>query len=285
MFMKKGFVLQMTVILLSFFLFAGLYLAPKNYSVAKIQEQQVTESKNNIREQVGEIKQQLKPEEQAVVNAFEQQYASAGGSAKIVWLDSIITFWDRQMRPAVSAVFADEKADLTGKLDDRMESGNRFLSMAEFLKEEDKAWAYGEARTAFEEILKQQPDNADAKISLGICIVETTPDNPMQGITMIREVVEKDSTNTRAILQLGHFSVFSGQFPNAIKRYEQALRVDPTLIEAYFFIGDTYAKMGDMENAELYLRKYKELQPGEELQDQVEAYIEELKLKSNIKTN
>jgi lipopolysaccharide biosynthesis regulator YciM len=105
----------------------------------------------------------------------------------------------------------------------------------------------------------------------------------MEGIGLIREVVEKDSTNTRAILQLGHFSVFSGQFPNAIKRYEQALRIDPTLTETYFFIGDTYAKMGDMEQAETYLRKYKDLQEGEEVKAQVEAYIEELKLKSNTK--
>lgn len=280
--MKKQSLLQMAVIILSFFLFVRLYLAPKNFSVTKLKEKMVSDTRSDIRNQVNDIKLQLDSMDQRTINEFELEYSKAKGNDKVEWLDSIIHFWDKKMRPAVAAVFADEKADLTGKIEDRMESGNRYLSMAEFLKPEDKTWAYDEAKDAFEEILKVQPGNADAKINLGICIVETNPENPMQGISMIREVVEKDSTNIRAILQLGHFSVISGQFPNAIRRYEQALRVDSTVVEAYFFIGDTYAKMGEMDKAEVYLNKYKDLQTVDEVKIQVEAYIEELKMKSNF---
>lgn len=280
--MKKGTVLQMTVLILSFFLFVGLYLAPKNYSVSRLQEQQVTETRNDMKLQVEEIKGTLDTARQLVISEFETRYAGASGQEKVAWLDSIITFWDRNMRPAVAAVFAEEKADLTGTVEDRVESGNRYLSLGEFMEADDRAWAFGEARDAFEKVLEKQPDNTEAKINLGICIVETNPQNPMEGIAIIREIVEKDSTNTRAILQLGHFSVLSGQFSNAIRRYEQALRVDSTLTEAYFFIGDTYAKMGDMENAELYLNKYKDTQTIEEVKVQIDAYIQELKLKSNF---
>ena len=166
-----------------------------------------------------------------------------------------------------------------------MAAGERFLGVAQFLKPEDKPWAYTEARAIFEKVLEMSPDNADAKINLGICMVETNPDNPMQGIGLLREVVAKDPNNTRAILQLGHFSVLSGQFSKAIERYKQALEIDPNLAEAYFYLGDTYAKMGDMVNAEKYLLQYRSLLKDEEVKKQLDIYLEDLKNMSNTKMN
>jgi tetratricopeptide (TPR) repeat protein len=98
-------------------------------------------------------------------------------------------------------------------------------------------------------------------------------------------VVAKDPNNTKAILQLGHFSVLSGQYSKAIERYKQALEIDPNLTEAYFYLGDAYAKMDDMENAEKYLLIYRGLLEDEEVKKQLDIYLEDLKKMSNTKMN
>lgn len=273
----------MTVIVLSFFVFAGILFVPKRLPVSALQQKMVVETRTNIRSQVEEIKTKLDSNSLNRLLMMEDGFSNSAGAQKVAWLDSMVNFWDEQMRPPVAAVYSEEKANLTGNIDDLIEAGDRYLTMADFLEPDDRTWAYNEARDIFERVLKVQPDNADAKINLGIAMVETSPNNPMQGISLIREVVQKDSTNTRAILQLGHFSILSGQFSNALQRYQQALRVDSTLTEAWFFIGDTYAKMGDMDNAERYLNKYKDLQENEEVKMQIDAYIQELKTDVKLK--
>jgi tetratricopeptide (TPR) repeat protein len=282
---NKGILIQSAIILSTIGLLAFLVVAPKNYSVNKLKEDKTKETKSEIKEQITEVKNDMKKEELAVINGFEAKYEKGTGAEKVQWLDSMIGFWDKTMRPAISAVYAKDKAELTGDMKDYMAAGERFIGVGQFLKPEDKPWAYTEAEAIFEKILEKDPDNADAKINLGICMVETNPDNPMQGIGLLREVVSKDPNNTRAILQLGHFSVLSGQYSKAIERFKQALEIDPNLSEAYFYLGDTYAKMGDMESAEKYLLIYRGLLQDEEVKKQLDIYLEDLKKTFNTKIN
>lgn len=274
----KGIILQVSIIIGAIALFIGLMVAPKNYSKAKLTKQKTEQTKSNIQQEVTEVKNEMKKEELAVINGFEAKFESSTGDAKVAWMDSIVAFWDRDMRPAISAVYAKQKAELTGKLDHYMIAGERFMQVGEFLKAEDKPWAYDEAKEIFTKVLEMDPENTDAQIDLGSCwMFAPDPENPMQGITMLKSVVAKDSTNTRAILQLGHFSVLSGQFPKAIERFEQALRIDPKLVQTYLYLGDTYAKMGDIENAEKYLLIYKGFLQDEEEKKQLDSYIQDLK--------
>lgn len=273
----KGVVIQLVILVSAIGLLAFLVMAPKNYSIKKIKEEKTKESKSEITQQITEVKNDMKKEDLLVINGFEAQFEAAATTIKPQWMDSIIGFWDAKMRPAISAVYAKDKAEMTGKMEDFMIAGERFIGVGQFLKPEDKAWAYTEAREIFEKILEKEPGNADAKINLGICMVETTPENPMQGIALLREVVADDPNNTRAILQLGHFSVLSGQYSKALERYQQALDIDPSLVEAYFYLGDTYAKMGDMKSAEKYLLIYRGLLEDEEVKKQLDIYLEDLK--------
>jgi tetratricopeptide (TPR) repeat protein len=281
----KGIIIQIGLFLVAITLMVLLIFSPKNYSVNKLKQEAVKEDKVEVEQQIAEVKNDMPKSELAVITGFENKFANTRDAEKVQWLDSIISFWDHNMRPAISAVYAKDKAELTGKTEDYILAGERFIGVGQFLKEEDKPWAYKEAKGIFEKILEKDPENADAKINMGICMVETNPDNPMQGITLLREVVAKDPKNTRAILQLGHFSVLSGQYSKAIDRYTQALEIDPGLTEAYFYLGDTYAKMGEMDKAEKYLHIYRDLLKDEEVKKQLDIYLDDLKKMSNTKIN
>jgi len=280
---KKHWILQAVLVTASLAVFYVVYVLPRTEPASKLREQQVEKAKEDIHQQIDQVKKELSGTDVARLNGFETMFSVSQGNIKIQYLDSIIRFWDKQMRPAIAAIYAEDKAELTQAGGDWMEAGNRYLQMASFLKGDDQQWAYTRGKAVFETILKSDPENADAKIGLGICLVESGQGSPMEGIGLLRDVVDKDPGNTRAILQLGHFSVFSGQFQKALERYRQALAVDPLLDEAYFFIGDTYAKMGETDSAFIFLNKYKELQQEQVVKDQIDLYMQEIKIKSNNK--
>jgi len=280
---KKQWILQAVLVTATFAIFCVVYLLPRTEPASKIREQQVEKAKEEIYQQIEQVKKELSGTDVAKLNGFETMFSVSQDNIKIQYLDSIIRFWDKQMRPAIAAIYAEDKAILTQANDHWMEAGNRYLQIASFLKGEDRQWAYSRGKAVFETILKSDPQNADAKIGLGICLVESGLGSPMEGIGLLRSVVDKDPTNTRAILQLGHFSVISGQFQKALERYRQALAIDPLLDEAYFFIGDTYAKMGQTDSAFIFLNKYKELQQEDVVKKQIDWYMQEIKIKSNNK--
>lgn len=278
----KGIFIQIGLLLAAVGLLVFLVISPKNYSVNKLKAEAQQEDKVQVKEQINEVKAEMSKPDLAVITGFENKFASSTGNEKVQWLDSIIRFWDKTMRPAISAVYAKDKAELTGKTEDFMTAGERFIGVGEFLKEEDKPWAYKEARLIFEKVIEKDPENADAQIDLAICYMNDPEANePMKGISILKEVVAKDSTNTRAILQLGHFSVISGQYSKAIERYQQALEIDPKLDEAYFYLGDTYAKMGEMDTAEKYLLIYRGTLEDEEVKKQLDNYLQDLKKSFN----
>lgn len=279
--MKASNAIKIIVITATLAVFAVAFWAPKNHSATKIAENLSNETKNNISIQVDEIKATLAFEVLSNINNFEKNYRTTDGDDKIQWLDSIIYFWDKQMRPAISAIYAEEKADLTQNIEDRSISGYRYLNITDFLKPEDKPWAFDKAYEAFQKVLEKNPEDVDAKISMGVCMVESGSRNPMEGILLIREVLEKDPNNIRAILQLGHFSVHSGQLDKAIERYKQAYSVDSTQKEMLFYLGDTYAKMGNLDSANYFLNDYKKSIDNPVIKQQLESYIQEINIKSN----
>jgi outer membrane protein len=278
----KGIIIQLGILLGAAGLLTLLIMSPKNYSVTKLKTEAQQEEETSIKRDIDEVKKTMDPKDLSVISGFEVQFGNSSGTQKIQWLDSIIRFWDRNMRPAISAVYAKDKAELTGKTEDYMVAGERFIGVGEFLEEADKPWAYKEAKKIFEKVVEKDPENADAQIDLAICYMNDMDQaNPMKGIQILRTVVDKDPKNTRAILQLGHFSVISGQYSKAIDRYQQALEIDPGLTEAYFHLGDTYAKMGEMDKAEKYLLIYRDLLESDEEKKALDKYIEDLKVMSN----
>lgn len=274
--MKHVKTLQVIVIALSLAVFLGVLLLPKNYSVAQNQQMAQTAQEEDVQAQIAEIKAQLSPEKLAIIEGFEAALKSAGNmEEKAAVLDSITFFWDKSMTPAVAAIYAEQKAGVTQNKKDWTIAGNRYLSITTFLSEADRPWAYSQAQRSFEAVLAQDSTDVEARISLGVCMVNAGQ-NPMAGIKMITSVLEEDSTNLRAIVELGQFSITSRQFPKAIARFEQALRVKPDFYEAYLFLGETYGAMGELDNALLYLKKYRDTQTDKEVLWQVDNRMKEL---------
>lgn len=71
--------------------------------------------------------------------------------------------------------------------------------------------------------------------------------NPMEGITLLRELISKDSTNVDAQFYLGAFSVRSGQIDKAIKRFDTVMNLRPNEIKYMVEIGYQYMQIDSVK--------------------------------------
>ncbi len=73
--------------------------------------------------------------------------------------------------------------------------------------------------------------------------------NPMEGITILRELVTKDPNNVDAQYFLGEFSVKSGQYDKAIARLEKVLELRPEDLNYQVRVGLQYLEMDSISRA------------------------------------
>jgi len=83
--------------------------------------------------------------------------------------------------------------------------------------------------------------------------------NPMQGITLLREVLDEDPQNEMAIYNLGMLAITSGQLDKAVERFETLLALDPKNPEAHFYVGYCLFELGRKEESKSYFQKVIEL--------------------------
>jgi tetratricopeptide (TPR) repeat protein len=255
--MNRGALIQTFAVLGVSLVFLAVYTAPKKESPQALRTKQEAEAKSQIKSQIDEIKGKLSPGLANQINTQEKMYSGAAtNESKIAALDSLIKLWDGAMHPQVAVIYSEEKASVLGTSEAWLNAGNRYLGLAGVSDPKDKNWALDNAEKCFNKALELNPDLSDAKINLAVCIVEKGTEPPMRGITLLKEVVEKEPRNVKALVQLGHFSVMSGQLDKAIERYNAALGVAPEATEINFFLADTYGKMGKPDDAGKYLKVY-----------------------------
>jgi tetratricopeptide (TPR) repeat protein len=123
-----------------------------------------------------------------------------------------------------------------------------------------KKWMAIQAKELFEKALELNPDSDSLKVGLGSCyLFGNISENPMQGIRLIREVSERDSTNMYAQFMLGMGGLVSGQLDNAINRLLKVATYEPENAEAVLALADAFEKKNDRPNAIKWYERGKEL--------------------------
>lgn len=236
-------VIQKLIILLAVALSVALYFAPKHAT----EETSETAVKNDFLSSVNEWKKTASETEQKIFSQLEFKLKSAlSNNNEISWLAA----------------------------------SEEFLRSARFIQGNRKAILYKEAISGYEKALSLNPDNLSVKTQLGAAIVEGSSFlgmQPMQGISLLKEVIQKDSNNLEANFQLGLFSLTSHQFEKAIDRFKRVLQIDSTRIEVYVYLGDTYHRMGKKDKAIESYENYKQKVNDTLIKKDIDEYIKKLK--------
>ena len=194
--------------------------------------------------------------------------------------DSLAAFWDRISVPGLAAKYMELLAKGTPTEKSYINAAYRYFDAWKQAQDSlSRDYFVGKAIASYSEVLKINPENLNAKTDLGICYAEGT-NNPMQGITMLKEVVEKDPNHENALLNLGFLSVKSGQFDKALERFNKVLQINPSRIDMYVFIGQTYVQMGNNNEAIKSFETYKSLSNNTKAIAEIDSYIKELQTKA-----
>lgn len=142
-----------------------------------------------------------------------------------------------------------------------------------------KSWMAEQAKGLLEQALKLNPASDSLKVGLGSCYIfaDMHGANPMEGITMIREVADRDPHNVYAQMMLGIGGAMTGQFDKAIERFRKVIEHQPNNLEARLNLAEVYEQKGDKASAIEWYQKSKTLIQNPEINQEIEARIQQLK--------
>jgi tetratricopeptide (TPR) repeat protein len=123
-----------------------------------------------------------------------------------------------------------------------------------------------------EELLKQNPDNLDARRMLGRIYTRMIPDNQpgrideknvRNAIEQFQKITQKEPKDAESWVMLGRLYRVSNNSPEAEKAYNAALDADPTNEDALTGLASLYADLGDSKRAIEKLKVVAEKAPSE----------------------
>jgi tetratricopeptide (TPR) repeat protein len=192
-------------------------------------------------------------------------------------LDSLVVFWDKLKRPDLASYYEETSAEENDSASSWYKAGNRYYYSIPFVKDENEVpLLYQRAVFCFDECLKRDSLNTDARIMMAACMVEGSED-PMKGISLLRAIEKTDSNNVKLQMTFALFSVKSGQLEKAIARFKKVLRVDSTAIEVYLHLADAYEKLNQPELSLKMLENYQAKTTDPMVKMEIGKYIEQLR--------
>jgi tetratricopeptide (TPR) repeat protein len=226
-------------------------------------------------------KNQLKPDQLTRINSLEQSVsAESPKDQRLKALHQLAHFWkDSTGFFLPYAFYEGETARLENSENSLTFAARLFLENLQQEQSLDfRRWEALQAKDLFERSLIINPNNDSAKIGLGACyLFGNISAAPMEGISKIREVLDKDSTNVYGQMMLVKGSLMSGQYDKAISRLELINRLQPNSLEAILLLADTYERTNDKANALKWYERSIPLATSGEMKSAIEKRIDDLK--------
>jgi len=220
-------------------------------------------------------KQNIHPDLAREISGLEEQLAKTEGEKRIAVLEALAAKWDNVAKSAPQGFIYMEMANIDPKFEFWLKSGDAFRTAYGNLRDTAMVAELNQlAIRSYEEAIALDANNLDAKTGLGAAMV-TGSGNPMAGIALLREVVQKDPKNIQANKTLGLFSLQSRQFDKAVERFSTVVELQPDA-ESYFYLATGYENIGLKNEAIAAFQKSKELASDPTLSQFIDRRVAEL---------
>lgn len=219
----------------------------------------------------------ITPDQAVFINRLRAGYVrSVDNEKKIKFADSLASAFRQFSQYDSAAHYVEVVVESQPTAAGWLRAGDAYYDALNFATDGQQASVMGDkARFYYQKVLEKQPEQLDVKARMAMTYAST--DNPMQGVTMLREVLAQDPDNRTAMLNMGLLSIRSGQYDKAIGRFEQLLQKDPTNEQAQFYLGITYAEAGQPEKARQLLQQIKEKTSDPVMRSTADEYLKNLK--------
>jgi len=209
------------------------------------------------------------------ISELEAQLKSASDDEKLDLYKKLAQQWDDVNLATPSSLYYEMIAEKVPDFDTWLKAGDKFTdAYQQSMDTLVQPALVQKAISSYQKADKIKPNTLEVKTGLGIAYVTGTP-NPMQGITLLLDVVKQDPKNLKANLNLGLFSMKSGQFDKAVGRFKTVISITPSA-EAWFYLASSYESMNKNEDAIAAYLKTKEIAADPNMSQFVDRKINEL---------
>jgi outer membrane protein len=204
------------------------------------------------------------------------EYATATeNQKKAIFADSLATLYAKSGKFDSAGVYAEEAATFFNTEESWFKAGDSYYQAYTFALNANKQGNLGEkSREQFERVLTMNPKNLEAKTKMAMTYLSTAP---MQGVAMLREVIQEDPKNQLALFNLGMLSIQSGQDEKAINWLTQLVAVNPAHTQGTLLLGLAYMNTGDKKKAKEQFERVKDMDKDPAVQATVDSYLKDLK--------
>lgn len=219
---------------------------------------------------------ELSEDAQTEIARLQENYRNYQNTEKrTIFADSLISAYASNRWYDSAAHYADQLAQAEPREERQEKALDMYYEAFTLALDENKARALGEkVRYYGDAVLAQRPADLDAKTKMAMTFLTTT--EPMKGILMLREVVEKAPDNELAQYNLGLLSIQSQQYDKAVDRFKKVVRLNPEHLQAQFFLGVSYFESGDKEEAREQFERVKSLSSNPEVLANADEYLNQL---------
>lgn len=241
--------LAVGICLLSVLFFFGNIIPPKK---ATPPVSSTTESTISVDSLLKKSKRSLTADQLQSLNRLEHSIVRGDLKDQQIKVNHELShFWKDSVNvPELFLWYQAEAARLENSEKSLTFAAHQFLdNLVEQGSPEIKQWEAFQAKDLFERSLKLNPGSDSSKIGLGAVYIYGGIASPMQGISMVREVADRDSTNEYAQTTLGIASLMSGQLDKAVERFKRIAALRPRDPQAIFRVASLYEQMGNKTEA------------------------------------
>lgn len=211
------------------------------------------------------------------INRLRARYLTVGTEEKsAIFADSLVELYQQAGLYDSAAWYADKANAFFNTQESLLKAANAAYDAYSFAMDAEKQRALAEtARTLFGKALAENPGNLEAKTKMAMTYLSSA--SPMQGIQMLREVIEADPRNELALFNMGMLAIQSTQYERAVGWFEKLLAVNPNHLQGNMLLGVAYMNRGEKDKARQQFEKVKTLDSDPEVKATADSYLQELK--------
>jgi tetratricopeptide (TPR) repeat protein len=274
---------RVILIIIALVLITVLYFLPRfvvdnekdrSLELASDTEIPVDGNSRNDSENIDVHSRDITTEDQNKITNLHEEMIS-DGSNQLIIADSLAQIFLTYDQFDSAAKYLDIIAEINPGLKEYENAGNAYYDALGFALDKVKANAYSEkAGYYYNLILKENPERLDIKNNLAMTYISTS--NPMQGITMLREILEDDPENEKAIYNLGILAIQSGQYERAGERFKNLVSLYPQNLQGQFYLGLCYYELGQKDKARKRFELVKSMEDDPAVLATIDGYLKEL---------
>jgi tetratricopeptide (TPR) repeat protein len=210
------------------------------------------------------------------IDKFYDSFINADNQEKrIIFADSLAKCYKIVGKLDSLAKYTEVKAIEIPSIENFIIAGDGYYEAFNFAVDQSKRnLLAAKAQEYYKRVLDENSSLLDVKSKLAMTYIAGA--NPMQGITMLREVIAIDPNNEMAIYNLGMLSITSGQYDKAIERFSRLVELNGDSPEANFYMGYCLFELGKKDESKSYFQKVTEIGISGDLVNASEDYLKRI---------